>query len=150
MASRSGITAASRVVAAVGLGAVGVLHAVWAGGGHWPAAGERELAEAVTGSVEMPPAAASGIVAVAATGAGLVAGGVLGERPAAVWMRRAAGTALVARGLTGGVVAGQMLRLPPPGVRFRMLDTRYYRPLCLILGVAALTGARRPDSRAAR
>ena len=78
-----------------------------------------------------------------ATAAGIVAGGALGDRPIAVLARRAAGAALLARAAAGGVVAGKALGLPDPSERFRTLDARYYRPLCLVLGVAALVGARR-------
>ncbi|MFF2272201.1 DUF3995 domain-containing protein [Agromyces sp. NPDC058136] len=133
----------SRAVAAVGLVGVGALHAAWASGSSWPARSRRELADAVVGSDAAPAPLATAAVAVAATAGGIVAGGALGDRPIAVVGRRAAGLALIARAVVGGPVACRLLGLPEPSDRFRKLDARWYRPLCAVLGVAALLGARR-------
>lgn len=138
------VVGTSRAVAAVGLVGVGALHAAWASGSSWPARSRRELADAVVGSDAAPAPLPTAAVAVAATAGGLVAGGALGDRPIAVAGRRAAGLALIARAVVGGPVACRLLGLPEPSDRFRELDARYYRPLCVVLGVAALLGARRP------
>ncbi|MFB9308175.1 hypothetical protein BJY17_002359 [Agromyces hippuratus] len=137
----------SRAVAAVGLVSVGVLHAVWASGASWPAKSRTELADATVGSASAPPApVATALVAATATAAGIVAGGALGDRPIAVLARRAAGLALLTRAAIGGVVVCRALGLPDPSERFRTLDARFYRPVCLMLGAAALVGARRRSS----
>lgn len=138
---------ASRAVAAVGLVSVGVLHAIWASGASWPAKSRAELADATVGSTSAQPApVATAAVAATATVAGIVAGGALGDRPIAVLARRVAGVALLSRAAAGGVLAGKALGLPDPSERFRTLDARFYRPLCLVLGAAALVGARRRSS----
>ncbi|MFC9558962.1 DUF3995 domain-containing protein [Agromyces sp. NPDC056965] len=144
MRGGSGVRLASRAVAAAGLVGVGVLHAAWASGSSWPAKSRAELADATVGSTTAPPApVATATVAVMATAAGIIVGGALGDRPIAVLARRAAGLALLTRAAVGGVIAGRALGLPDPSDRFRTLDARYYRPLCLILGAGALLGARR-------
>lgn len=140
----AGVVGVARAVAAVGLVGVGVLHFVWASGSSWPARSGPELADAVVGSNAPPAAGPTVVVAVGATAAGLVAGGVLGDRPIAVLGRRATAAVLIARALAGGIVACRALGLPEPSARFRSLDARVYRPLCAVLGVAALLGARRP------
>jgi len=143
----SGVVLASRAVAAVGLVSVGVLHGVWASGSSWPAKSRAELADATVGSASAQPApVATATVAATAIAAGIVAGGALGDRPIAVLARRATGLALLTRAAAGGVVACKALGLPDPSERFRTLDARFYRPLCLVLGAAALMGARRGSS----
>ena len=147
MRGASGVVLASRAVAAVGLVSVGVLHGIWAGGSSWPAKSRAELADATVGSTSVEPAPiATAVVAVMATAAGIVAGGALGDRPIAVLARRGAGVVLLTRAAAGGIVAGKALGLPDPSERFRTLDARFYRPLCLVLGAAALVGARRSPS----
>ncbi|MGH3703532.1 MAG: DUF3995 domain-containing protein [Agromyces sp.] len=147
MRGGSGVRLASRAVAAVGLVGVGVLHAAWASGSSWPAKSRAELADATVGSTTAAPApVATATVAAMATAAGIIVGGALGDRPIAVLARRAAGLALLTRAAVGGVVAGRVLGLPDPSDRFRTLDARFYRPLCLVLGAAALVGARRRSS----
>lgn len=147
MRAASGMVLASRVVAAVGLVSVGVLHGIWASGSSWPAKSRAELADATVGSASAPPApVATAVVAAMATAAGIVAGGALGDRPIAVLARRATGLALLTRAAAGGVVACRALGLPEPGDRFRAFDARFYRPLCLVLGIAVLVGARRGSS----
>ncbi|GAA1780980.1 DUF3995 domain-containing protein [Agromyces lapidis] len=143
------VVGTSRVIAALGLVGVGALHAAWASGSSWPARSRRELAEAVVGSDAAPAPLPTAVVAVAATAAGIVAGGALGDRSIAVAGRRAAGAALLARAVVGGPAACRVLGLPEPSDRFRDLDARVYRPLCVVLGVAAILGARRPSGRQA-
>lgn len=139
-----GVVGAARAVAAAGLLGVGALHFAWASGSSWPARSGPELADAVVGSNAQPAPGPTAVVAVGATLAGLVAGGALGDRPIAVLGRRATAAALLARAVAGGVVVCRALGLPEPSTRFRSLDARVYRPLCAVLGVAALIGARRP------
>lgn len=139
-----------RALAAVGLLGVGALHAAWAAGSSWPARDRRTLAEAVVGSPAMPPAAACAVVAIGTGAAGALVAGVGAQRRLAIAARRAAGLALIGRGLAGGIAAGRMLRLPSPNARFRHLDARYYRPLCCALGLATLLSSRQRSANRAK
>lgn len=132
-----------RALGAAGLGAAGGLHAAWAVGSTFPQPDRTALALAVTGSPELPPPAACAVMAVGLVGAGAVVAGVGGERRTAVLVRVSTGAALLGRGLLGGVMATRVLRMPVPQQPFRRLDARYYRPLCTVLGVAALASSRR-------
>ena len=130
---------AAAATATLGLAGVSALHLVWASGSHWPARSERALADAVAGSRRMPPPAASAVVGV---GAAVAAAWV----PAARGRLGALGTGLIgagllARGVAGGVVAARALGMPETSRRFRRLDERWYRPLCLVLGTAAMSTA---------
>lgn len=133
----------SRAVAATGLAAAGALHAVWALGSPWPAGSARELNELVVGNGDVAPGkAATWVVSGSALAGAAVAAGALGERPLAVWGRRIAGIALLARAALGGNAALRALGLPPGGDRFTRLDRRYYRALFALLGTALVLGAR--------
>ncbi|MBL3698660.1 DUF3995 domain-containing protein [Leucobacter luti] len=143
------LTKTARSISGIGLGAVGAVHALWATGSHWPARSRGRLAEAVVGNADaLPGPRACAVVAGAAVLAGGVAAGIGGEARLAVRARRLTGVALLARGALGGDVALAVLGLPPAKQRFRDLDNRWYRPLCGVLGLAALVGAR--SRRAAR
>ncbi|PQZ95925.1 hypothetical protein CQ018_01100 [Arthrobacter sp. MYb227] len=129
--------------AGVGLSGVAVLHAIWATGCSWPAKDARELAQHVTGSYSMPSSEASAIVAVGSSVGALIMYGAGGQQSWAIKMRRTIGAGFMARGICGGVLATKALKLPGPGPRFRELDTKFYRPLCLMLGTAALGATRK-------
>ncbi|WP_169925913.1 DUF3995 domain-containing protein [Serinibacter salmoneus] len=141
------VTRLSRTVASCGLAAAGALHAVWALGSPWPAGSARELNELVVGNGEVAPGtAATWLVCGSALAGAAVAAGAMGDRPLAVWGRRIAGAALLARAALGGNAALRVLGLPPGGDRFTRLDRRYYRALFAVLGAALVLGARRSPS----
>lgn len=138
------IRGAARLVSWTGLTAVGGLHLIWASGSSWPAKNRRRLASATVGnSAAMPDAAATAVVAGAALVGGAITAGALGEGRLAIVARRLIATALLARAVVGGDTALKALGLRPADKRFRELDARYYRPLCVVLGIAALIGSRR-------
>ncbi len=141
------IVALARFVAWIGLTAVGVLHAVWAAGSVWPAKNRKQLAQATVGSNAQPDAQATAVVAAGAIAGGAIAAGALGERALPVALRRIAGVVLVARAALGADAALSLLGLPKGSKQFIELDNRYYRPLCTVLGVALLIGARKPRVR---
>lgn len=122
---------------------MGVLHAVWASGSSWPARNKKRLAEAVVGnSKAMPGVGATAGVAAAAIGGGIVVGGAFGEGCGVVALRRVMGLGLLARAVVDEERLMDGLGLPQSGKRFSELDQRYYRPLCVVLGIAVLLGAR--------
>ncbi len=142
------LTRTARIVSGTGVIAVGAAHAIWAIGSTWPARSRRELAEAVVGNPDaLPGRGATAVVAATALTAGVVIAGAGGDRDGAVRLRRLAGAALVTRAAVGGEVALAALGLPPAKSKFVALDTRYYRPLCAVLGLGALLGARSRRSR---
>ncbi len=49
---------------------------------------------------------------------------------------------LAGRAAAGGTAAAGLLGMPPPSERFRRLDNRWYRPLCLALALSAAQAAR--------
>lgn len=135
---------AARTVSWAGLTGIGALHAVWAAGSPWPAKNRRRLAEATVGTAtETPSTLPTAFVAAAALAAGAVSAGALGEGRVATGIRRLVGCAFLIRGLLGGPAALAVLGMPKPGTIFVDLDSRYYRPLCLILALAAFVGAGR-------
>lgn len=136
-----------RIVGASGLAAVGALHAVWGSGSTWPARDITSLADAVVGSDEFPGAGATFAVATLAGVGAVVVAGAGGDHRVARLVRLGAAAALVARGLLGGVTATRVLGLPEPSRRFRRLDRTFYRPLCLVLGIAAGLAAVADGSR---
>ena len=130
--------------AALGLAGISAVHVVWATGSSWPARNERNLAESVVSADRMPPPVASALVALGLAGAALCVAGVGGQTSFAVTVRRVIGAGLLTRGLLSSTMTTRMaLGLSEPGPRFRELDTRLYRPLCLVLAAATLLSARR-------
>ncbi|QIM16332.1 DUF3995 domain-containing protein [Leucobacter insecticola] len=133
----------ARSVGTTGLLAVGALHLVWASGSSWPAKNGKRLSEAVIGNAKLRPSPEATLgVAAAAIGGGLVAGGALGEGRGVVALRRLMGFGLIARAVVSEELLMEALGLPESGQRFRQLNRQYYRPLCAVLGVAVLLGAR--------
>lgn len=133
----------ARMVSGIGLGAVSALHAVWTAGSHWPARDRKTLAAAVIGNdTGFPSRAATATVALGASVAGVIAAGGLGSSPNMVRVRRVIGVALLTRAAAGGDVALAALGRPHGQPRFISLDNRFYRPLCALLGLATLIGAR--------
>ena len=121
--------------------AVGLLHGLWAVGSAWPAGNRDSLAHWVLGDeASMPPDAASWAVAVlltvAAGGTGAAARGSRSRHvPPLVW---ATAVALLARAVV----------YPPIDLArglasdYDRIDLAFYSPLCLSLGLGALTVAR--------
>lgn len=133
----------ARIIGGVGLAVVGGLHALWAAGSHWPARSHEGLAEAIIGTDEaVPGAVPTAIVAGGALATGAVVAGGLGDSRLAVRWRRFAGAGLLVRAAVGGDVALAVLGWPAAGEKFLKLDNRVYRPLCAVLGIAVLVGAR--------
>lgn len=138
------ITPLARTIAATGLLAVAGVHTVWATGNTWPEENQRRLSEAVIGHASIEPGrAATAAVAASAALGGAIVGGAFGNGRGIVRTRRFIGAALLARGFLGGNMALISMGLPEGGRRFQELDERLYRPLCLVLGIATLIGARR-------
>lgn len=140
----------ARLVSGVGLGAVSALHGLWAAGSHWPARDRFSLAEAVVGNADALPSgrATATVAGVAVAGAAITAG-ALGNGRGVVRLRRLIGIALITRAAVGGDVALAALGLPPAKSQFISLDNRFYRPLCAVLGLAAMVGSRRRSRSAA-
>lgn len=146
----SALKGLARLTAWAGLTAVGALHLAWAAGSPWPEKNRKRLAESVVGnSNALPDTGATAAVGAAAIVAGAVAGGALGDGRAVVAVRRIGGLVFIARAVFGGDAALKALGLPPAGKRFAELDQRIYRPLCGVLGVAMLIGARKRRVRTA-
>lgn len=131
----------ARVFAGLGLSAAGVLHLSWAAGSSWPGTDADDLARLVAGAAPMPPAPATAVVGFGMVATGAVLIGVGGQRWPARTVRLAAAMGLLARGIAGGDAALKLLAMPEADPRFSRLDRRYYRPLCLGLGLAALVGS---------
>jgi hypothetical protein len=141
---------ASTGLAAVGLGAIGALHLLWAAGASWPLADRSELADAVIGRAGggVPPPSAC----VAVAGALTVASGLVGGHPAVdPRLRRAGARATVAvlgvRGSLGLLGRTDLLSPGSASPRFRRLDRRIYSPLCLTLAALALPAGLRSSPR---
>jgi len=132
----SGRRTTGRIVAGVGLGAVGALHLAWAAGSSFPAPNREVLADTVVGSPAMPGPVPCAVVGV---GALAVAAAVAAGRPRRLSgvVRRLAAAGLATRAAAGGVVTARRLGLPEPSERFRSWDARVYRPLCAVLAIAA-------------
>lgn len=140
----------ARAVAALGLGAIAALHAVWVTGSSWPAQDRKRLGEAVVGQTDVQPAPLStAVVAAGAAGAGLVVAGAFGDGRLQRLGLRGMGAIMLLRAAFGGEAALAVLGLPPAGDLFRRLDARYYRPFAAVLGlalwIATLGRRRRPD-----
>lgn len=128
------------VIIAIPLAAIAALHAYWGIGGVWPGIDQRSCARAVAGFKgvdSMPSPAASFAVAaliVVVTLVVLALGGVF----AAPFARQSlAGAAFFValvflfRGVLGFT---PFWRRFTPEMPFARLDTRYYSPLCLVIG----------------
>lgn len=125
------------MIGVAGLLSLSALHGVWAMGSPWPAKSPKQLAEAVVGqAVEMPGAAPTAAVAFATAGAGLLAAGALGDGSVQRRGLRLIGSGLILRAILGGDAALTVLKLPPAGEQFRILDRRYYRPFAAVLGLS--------------
>jgi hypothetical protein len=133
-------------VAATGLTAVGVLHAVWATGSSWPFGSGEDLADRVAGRPDRPPPGPGACLAVAGllfTAAALVDG-----HPRSLpSLSRAGATGVVATlALRGGLGLAGRTDLVSPGstsAAFRRRDRRCYAPLCLALAALSAPAVRR-------
>jgi hypothetical protein len=135
------------VTAASTLGALGLLHVLWATGSSWPARDRAELAASVvglrtrsdhesSGADPFPSSVACLTVAGALVTAAAVVAGLPARRPS---MRRAGIAGVVAvlgtRGLLG-VTGNTRFAVPvATGGTFVQWDRRAYGPLCLTLAV---------------
>ena len=141
------------VASAVVLGALAVLHGIWAFS-TWPLSSRARFAEVVVGVDEqdLPSPAAvlgvAGLLALAAPLGPMRAGVVPPVGPEWVprWGVRVLAAALLLRAAAGFVVSG--FRCGDAPESFRRLDLAVYSPLCLTLGVAAtFLAARHRSSR---
>lgn len=122
------------------LAAIGVLHAAWGLGSHWPCESEASLVRTAGGSpgaTRMYPPSACFTVAAMIVGISvwpLFAAGLL-PAPWPSWLTLLAGAGIaavfVARGVAGYVPAWRRLHSAEP---FATLDRRVYAPLCLAIG----------------
>lgn len=138
---------AARTVTAMGLGAVGALHLVWATGSAFPAHDRETLAKNVVGAPEAPGPGACTVVGV---GLMTVAAMIASGRPRRLSRLVSAGAAvgLGLRAAAGGDVALRVVGLPQAtDSAFRRWDTRLYRPLCAALALSAAVSAARRSSR---
>ena len=132
----------------VGLGAIALLHGYWGLGGLWPAKDEATLAALVIGRTPggrmPPPAACFGVCLAILAGVGLTAAvsfaSLAPPLSLLLLVAYAVFTAVfVLRGVAGYVPAIWRRSAGTPFVR---LNTRYYSPLCLLLGAGlVLNGA---------
>ncbi len=130
------------------LSAVALLHGYWGTGGRWPARDEAALAGLVIGRTpggRMPtPAACFGVCLAILAGVGLTATVSFASLAPPLSLPALAAYAVftavfVLRGIAGFVPAIWRRSAGTPFVR---LNTRYYSPLCLLLGAGlALNGA---------
>lgn len=112
------------------------MHANWARGSSWPAADEKQLAEAVIGEDEMPSAGACIAVAALLTlGGSLVAGWPASKPRLQRFGTAGVAVTLAARGLVS--VVGLM---PLTSETFLWWDRRLYSPLCLLLAALSAAG----------
>ena len=128
----------ARRLGVAGLLAVAAVHANWARGSAWPLADRHQLARAVAGRAEMPPAAAclaiAGLLSVAA---GLVAGVPRG----APRLRRLGATGVVAVLTARGVLgAAGLTPQQADSATFAHWDRRLFSPLCLALAACCAAG----------
>ncbi|SMR83320.1 Protein of unknown function [Aliiroseovarius halocynthiae] len=123
--------------------AIAALHFAWGAGVNWPVADEERLAKLVVGArgiTKMPPGWAAMMVAAAlCVGAGLVLGlGGLVAVPLPSQILSGLGWIMAAvftfRGLAGFLPVWQP-KLEP---EFARLNTRYYSPLCLLIGAGTV------------
>ena len=114
------------------LGAIALVHLVWAIGFWWPIRDEAALARAVLGTpnaAKMPGAIPCALVAVA-----LLFAAVLpfdGDFPLRGLLMPLIAAVFVLRGIAAYLPAW---RARVPTEPFAHLDTRYYGPLCLVIG----------------
>ncbi len=126
------------------LSATAILHVVWALGAHWPAKDEQTLINTVIGGknmTKMPGFWLTLSVAFGIAAAGIFAlwGAQVVTLPLPEWMRLTSLIVLSAifllRGVSSYLPFGPFQNSVEP---FRTLDTRYYAPLILMLGVGYL------------
>jgi hypothetical protein len=102
---------------------------------------KEELADVAAGNDRVPNPAACFVVAGALTTAAALVAGAGGQTFVARSGRWTVAAVLAGRAAAGGTVAAGLLGMPPPSERFRRLDRRWYRPLCLTLALCAARSA---------
>jgi len=130
-------TLTSRGTAVALLGVAG-LHLAWGAGSSFPLPSRDELADAVIGADEVPPAAACAAVAAALVGAAALVAG----RPALPRRLRTIGilgvtATLAGRAALGFVNATEIVSPASTSIRFQHLDRRVYAPLCAALAAGS-------------
>jgi hypothetical protein len=121
------------------LGALSVLHVLWACGSPWPASDRKTLAQAVGGFSEFPgPAACLLVAALLGVSAAAVAGT---SNRSARFSQFASSTTAVVLTLRGAVGLAGFMPNGKRSLRFATLDRRVYSPLCLALAAMALAAA---------
>jgi len=136
-ADRRPLARAAAIAAGVLLGAIGVLHAIWATGGTWPFSGKERLAEVVWGgsASTFPSSAATwAVVVLIGTAVALVSGqaGLWGARvPSWVFWLGTWGVAavLILRALLFGFAA-----IGSDAIN-RTWELALFTPLCIVIGV---------------
>ena len=135
---------AAGLLSAAALAGAAALHGLWGAGSTWPTGSSDELADLVVGRRPMPGRAACASVAVLLAGAALVtAHATIGTGRSVRRSRTVAAfaaTALLTRGLGGGVAEAAAIGNSTPG--FSRWNRRLYSPLCVALGVLILAGRR--------
>jgi hypothetical protein len=125
----------ARPAAAGTLGALGLLHALWATGSAWPARDRHRLANVVAGTETMPGAASCMAVACGLATSGALVAGFGGDHSIARVARAAVCGAFLVRGCAGLTGTTHHLVSWTPAAEFVRRDRRWYGPLCL--GIAA-------------
>lgn len=117
------------------------LHAAWGVGSAWPATDRRQLADAVAGTEDMPPAGACFAVAGALLSAAALVAGAGNHNRLQRLGRKGVAAVLLLRGVTGVTGSTGLVVSWAPSANFQTLDRRYYGPLCLALGSAVALSA---------
>jgi hypothetical protein len=117
---------------------VSFAHFMWGFGRRWPVSDEAMLARIVigrAGATRMPPWYRSLGLAILMLAAAVFAL-ALADHDSGTWKLTGAGVVLalifIGRGIAGYLPAWQRLTPEQP---FRSYDTRYYSPLCLVIGI---------------
>lgn len=125
------------------LGAVGVVHVVWATGSTFPFTSRAALNDTVVGRHATPgPAECLAVAALLATAAGAVTSADRRHGPVSRLVTCGVALVLATRAAFG--LAGRTAILVPgsESERFKRMDRTVYAPLCAALAVGALTTAR--------
>lgn len=130
------------LLGAAALASIAALHAAWGLGSSWPMATRAELAEVAAGNDLVPDPAACFAVAGALTAAAALVAGAGGDSFIGRSGRWTVAAVLAGRAAVGGAGAARLLGMPPPSERFRRLDNKWYRPLCLALAASSARAAR--------
>jgi hypothetical protein len=122
---------------------LGVLHAAWGAGSAVPFRDRNDLADAVVGTIEVPPPLACYTVTGALVAAAALVLGVPRGRPSLRRVGLFGVTAVLSgRGVLGLAGATRLVSPGSTSDRFRRLDRRLYSPLCLALAAGSWSASR--------